>query len=71
MGAPLPSKNNRLPLQKSQRRKKFRFESRRSSDDPNSVRIAHSVGASGSIAGLMGAFLVRFPKMKIRIDVVL
>ena len=24
----------------------------------------HSVGASGAIAGLMGAFLVRFPKMK-------
>ena len=28
--------------------------------------IVHSVGASGAIAGLMGAFLVGFPKMRIR-----
>jgi len=32
--------------------------------DPGS--ILSSVGASGAIAGLMGAFLVRFPTMKIR-----
>jgi membrane associated rhomboid family serine protease len=31
--------------------------------DPGSIACA--VGASGAIAGLMGAFLVRFPKMKI------
>jgi membrane associated rhomboid family serine protease len=28
--------------------------------------IVSSIGASGAVAGLMGAFLVRFPKMKIR-----
>jgi membrane associated rhomboid family serine protease len=28
--------------------------------------IVHSVGASGAVAGLMGAFLVGFPKMRIR-----
>jgi membrane associated rhomboid family serine protease len=28
--------------------------------------LVSSIGASGSIAGLMGAFLVRFPRMKIR-----
>ena len=28
--------------------------------------IVHSVGASGAVAGLMGAFFVRFPTMKIR-----
>jgi membrane associated rhomboid family serine protease len=33
----------------------------------NPGSIIPSVGASGAIAGLMGAFLVRFPKMKIRI----
>jgi tetratricopeptide (TPR) repeat protein len=32
----------------------------------NPVSIGHLRGASGAIAGLMGAFLVRFPKMKIR-----
>jgi membrane associated rhomboid family serine protease len=32
--------------------------------DPGS--IVSSIGASGAIAGLMGAFLVRFPKVKIR-----
>ena len=32
----------------------------------NPGSIVHSVGASGAIAGLMGAFLVRFSKIKIR-----
>lgn len=32
----------------------------------NPGSIVHSVGASGAIAGLMGAFLVGFPKMRIR-----
>jgi len=29
--------------------------------------VVHSVGASGAVAGLMGAFLVGFPKMRIRL----
>ena len=33
----------------------------------NPASIAVSYGASGAIAGLMGAFLVRFPKLKIRL----
>jgi len=33
----------------------------------NPGSIATSIGASGAIAGLMGAFLVRFPKLKIRL----
>ena len=32
----------------------------------NPGSIVSSIGASGAVAGLMGAFLVRFPKMKIR-----
>ena len=32
----------------------------------NPGSMVHSVGASGAIAGLMGAFLVGFPKMRIR-----
>jgi membrane associated rhomboid family serine protease len=32
----------------------------------NPASIVHSVGASGAIAGLMGAFLVRFAKIKIQ-----
>jgi membrane associated rhomboid family serine protease len=32
----------------------------------NPGSIVHSVGASGAVAGLMGAFLVGFPKMRIR-----
>ena len=32
----------------------------------NPGSIVSSLGASGAVAGLMGAFLVRFPKMKIR-----
>jgi membrane associated rhomboid family serine protease len=33
----------------------------------NPGSIAPSYGASGAVAGLMGAFLVRFPKLKIRL----
>lgn len=33
----------------------------------NPGSIAVSYGASGAVAGLMGAFLVRFPKLKIRL----
>jgi hypothetical protein len=32
----------------------------------NPASIVHSVGASGAIAGLMGAFMVRFPMIKIQ-----
>jgi membrane associated rhomboid family serine protease len=32
----------------------------------NSGNIGYSIGASGAIAGLMGAFMVRFPKKQIR-----
>lgn len=37
----------------------------------NPGNIAASIGASGAIAGLMGAFLVRFPKKKIRMTWIL